>query len=239
MSGVLTGFNTDIDSEGVTYHVQTEDRGGNNPLIESLVYVRGEILAARRTEYRNLVEAGAERQAIQTLMERQHRAIVEAIRSGRIDVLTEPQLGAESDTTVKRRAPAVVPRNGGDGAQPAARSQKTLDEVIAEWLAEQQRAERIRLAVEGEAELKLGNPFSLSLKVHTHPGGAPVSGAIVAVRFLSTVTKPVKLAEGRTNHDGALELHGAVPEIEKGTALVVVTVQHSSGSDEAKFLVKK
>jgi hypothetical protein len=234
---VLTGYNTDIDFDGVTYHVQTEDRGGGKPLIESLVYVGGEILAARRTEYRNLLDVGAEKGAIQTLMEHQHRAIVDAIKHGRITVLTEPQVGAESDTTVSRRAPQVN-TVAAEPANALPRSQKTLDEVIAEWLAEQQRTERIRLTIDGGEELSLGGPFSLTVQVRTVPGDAPVNGAQVYVRFLSTATKPVKLAEGRSDDGGKLTLRGNVPDIERGTALVVVSAQHASGSDEAKFLVK-
>jgi hypothetical protein len=235
---VLTGYNTDIDFDGVTYHVQTEDRGGGNPLIESLVYVGGEILAARRTEYRNLLEVGAEKSAIQTLMEHQHRAIVDAIKNGRITVLTEPQVGAESDTTVKGRSPLQANTVVADAANTLPRSQKTLDEVIAEWLAEQQRTERIRIAIEGGADLSLGAAFALAIVVRTTPGDAPVAGAQVFIRFLSTATKPVKLAEGRTDDAGKVSLRGSVPDIERGTALVVVTAQHASGSDEAKFLVK-
>ena len=92
---MLTGYNTEVEFDGVVFHVQTEDRGAGNPLIESLVYMRGEILATRRTEYRELLDVGADRNAIQTLMERQHRVIVESIRQGRIDLLTEPPVGAE------------------------------------------------------------------------------------------------------------------------------------------------
>ncbi len=236
---MLTGYNTDIDCDGVTYHVQTEDRGGSNPLIESLVYVGGEILAARRTEYRNLLDVGAEKGAIQTLMEHQHRAIVDAIKNGRIAVLTEPQVGAESDTTVKGRSPLTVNTMVADAANTLPRSQKTLDEVIAEWLAEQQRTERIRLTIDGGNDLSMGTPFTMAIAVRTLPGEAPVGGAQVFVRFLSTATKPVKLAEGRTDDAGQLSLRGTVPEIERGTALVVVSAQHASGSDEAKFLVKR
>lgn len=235
---MLTGYNTDIDFGGVTYHVQTEDRAGTNPLIESLVYVGGEILAARRTGYRNLLDVGAEKGAIQTLMEHQHRAIVDAIKNGRINVLTEPQVGAESDTTVKGRSPLQVTTVAADAANTLPRSQKTLDEVIAEWLAEQQHGERIRVAVEGGADLSLGASFALAIVVRTAPGDVPVAGAQVFVRFLSTATKPLKLAEGRTDESGAVSLRGSVPEIERGTAMVVVTAQHASGSDEAKFLVK-
>jgi hypothetical protein len=236
---VLTGYNTDIEFGGVTYHVQTEDRGGGNPAIESLVYVRGEILVARRTDYRNLLEAGAEKLAIQTLMERQHRAILEAIRSGRIDVLTEPQVGAEADTTVRRRSPIRPARDNGESLPPLGRSHKTLDEVIAEWLAEQQRTERLHLDVEGGGDICLGAPFELDVRIRTTPGDVAVTGAVVIVRFLSTATKPVKLAEGTSDATGYLRLTGDVPELERGTALLVVTAQHSSGSDEAKFLVKR
>lgn len=235
---MLTGYNTDIDYDGVTYHVQTEDRGGGNPLIESLVYVGGEILAARRTEYKNLLDVGAEKGAIQSLMEHQHRAIVEAIKNGRINVLTEPQVGAESDTTVNRRSPLGGAVAVAEVANALPRSQRTLDEVIAEWLAEQQRTERIKLSVDGGDTLSLGSPFAFTVRLRTMPGEAAVAGAQVYVRFLSTATKPVKLAEGRTDEAGIVSLQGSVPEIDRGTALVVVTAQHASGSDEAKFLVK-
>ena len=44
---VITGFNTDVKYRGVVYHVQTEDKGEANPLIETLIYKGGEILGSR------------------------------------------------------------------------------------------------------------------------------------------------------------------------------------------------
>lgn len=235
---MLTGFNTDIDHEGVTYHVQTEDRGGGNPLIESLVYVRGEILATRRTEYRNLVEAGADQGAIRALMERQHKLIVDAIRIGRIDVLTEPLGGDESDTTVSRRSIASQVRLAGP-VEAARKSGRTLDEVIADWLSEQHRAERVRVQVDGGDDLHFGAPYRLRVVVRTSPGDVPVAHAQVVAKMLSTAMKPVKLAEAHSDKSGVVELDGMLPSVAKGTGLVVVTVQHPSGSDEIKFLVRR
>jgi len=40
---LITGFNTDIKHNEKVYHIQTEDKGLQNPYIESLVYVGGEI----------------------------------------------------------------------------------------------------------------------------------------------------------------------------------------------------
>lgn len=235
---MLTGFNTDIDFEGVTYHVQTEDRRGANPLIESLVYVKGEILAARRTAYRNLIEAGAESQAVQALMERQHFAIVEAIRRGRIHLLTEPETSDESDTTVNRsQRPLLAEPAPAPAVEGTAR--KTLDEVIAEWLAEQERADGIRLDVEGGERLRFGGTFPLKVTVRSAPGGSPVVGAHVLVRLLSTAGKPMELATGESDEGGRLEASVAIPSLDRGTGLVVVSAQHGNGTDEAKFLVQR
>ena len=44
---LITGFNTDVKYKGVVYHVQTEDKGVSNPLIETLIYKGGEILGSR------------------------------------------------------------------------------------------------------------------------------------------------------------------------------------------------
>ena len=52
---MITGFNTDIEVQGVTYHIQTEDKGVDTPLILSLVYDRGTILASKRSPYDDLL----------------------------------------------------------------------------------------------------------------------------------------------------------------------------------------
>jgi len=236
---VLTGFNTDIDHDGTTYHVQTEDRGSGNPLIESLVYVRGEILATRRTEYKNLLDAGGDSHLIKTLMERQHRAIVDAIRAGRIDLLTAPPVALEEDATATRRAQEEpLPISPAD-IEAAKRSHKSLDEVIGDWLAEQQEGERVKLRVKGGDSLVFGTGFSLAVTVATSPGDRPVAGAKVVARFLSTERRPTPIAEATTDEAGSATLAGDVPTQEKGTGLVVVSTHHDLGDDEAKFLVKR
>lgn len=79
---MITGFNTDVKFQGVVYHVQTEDKGEANPLIETLIYKGGEILASRRLPYSDLIR-GHDEPAITRLMEEQHKGMIVEIKRGR------------------------------------------------------------------------------------------------------------------------------------------------------------
>lgn len=81
---VLAGFNTDIEFDGKTYHVQTEDKGAPANMIMSLVYEKGTILASKRTTYEDVV--GLQRE-IAERVQRQHKLICAAIRAGRLEDL--------------------------------------------------------------------------------------------------------------------------------------------------------
>lgn len=84
---MITGFNTDIEHKGVVYHVQTEDKGLDSPIILSLVYVGGTILASKRSPYEDLIATGFSDEVLAERLKRQHRLICAAINSGRIDDL--------------------------------------------------------------------------------------------------------------------------------------------------------
>jgi hypothetical protein len=83
--GVITGFNTDVKYRGVVYHVQTEDRGDINPLIETLIYKGGEILASRRLPYADVLADQRDEAAITKLMEDQHKGMIMEIKRGKFD----------------------------------------------------------------------------------------------------------------------------------------------------------
>ena len=83
---MITGFNTDVKHAERVYHVQTEDRGVANPVIESLVYVGGEILLSKKSPYKDLITGDrVDEKALREMMDLQHRRVIEAIRRGRLD----------------------------------------------------------------------------------------------------------------------------------------------------------
>lgn len=84
---MITGFNTDINYEGITYHVQTEDKGLATPLILSLVYDGGTILASKRSPYDDLLAGEFDEKILTDRLQRQHKLICAAVQAGRIEDL--------------------------------------------------------------------------------------------------------------------------------------------------------
>jgi len=89
---VITGFNTDVRHEGNVYHVQTEDGGKDNPILESLIYVGGTIVAKKLTPYPAQIEEEARQATLAALLKRQHQVIIAAIKAGRIEDLIRHSL---------------------------------------------------------------------------------------------------------------------------------------------------
>ncbi|HSD66587.1 MAG TPA: hypothetical protein VLF95_07790 [Vicinamibacteria bacterium] len=87
---MITGFNTDVKHRGLVYHVQTEDKGKVNPLIETLIYKGGEILASRRLPYAELIRDSDAEAAISRLMEEQHKAMILEVKRGKFAPSEEP-----------------------------------------------------------------------------------------------------------------------------------------------------
>jgi hypothetical protein len=103
---MITGFNTDVQHEGQVYHVQTEDRGHNNPVLESLVYIGGTIVAKKLTPYAEQLSQGADEQMIAGLLKRQHQVMIAAIKTGRVHELM--QRYASQQPVVEKPRPLVA-----------------------------------------------------------------------------------------------------------------------------------
>ncbi len=115
---MITGFNTDVNFQGITYHVQTEDKGLATPLILSLVYDRGTILASKRSAYDDLVEKGFDEKALTERLQKQHKTICAAIRAGRMEELKE--MTAKDSAARRKNSP---------GEKKSVSRQKTVSAV--------------------------------------------------------------------------------------------------------------
>ena len=156
---MITGANTNVRHRGVVYHVQTEDSGRANPHIISHLYHGGTILASEKTEYADKVGEDDLEAVVRGLIETQHQQMLDRLKGGDFDALIAERLGeatddgmeqTDSDAPESQPAPVQCERPGEKVApRPAPRaerafgdgivSQKPLDEVILEYLAEKAR----------------------------------------------------------------------------------------------------
>jgi hypothetical protein len=88
---MLFGHNTNVAVAGITYHVQTEDRGAAQAMIDTTVYFQGRVLHRRTNNYHDLLPLDPKREhALKLRVDEQHRAVVEEIRSGALKIAVPP-----------------------------------------------------------------------------------------------------------------------------------------------------
>jgi len=74
VSKVFHEFSSNITVDNVTYHVQTEDMGEKTARIVSSVYLKGEVLFSRKSDYSHLVSLKEFKEKLAGLMESFHKA---------------------------------------------------------------------------------------------------------------------------------------------------------------------
>jgi hypothetical protein len=235
---VITGYNTDVKHGSRVFHIQTEDKGATNPFIESHVYVGGEIIGTRRTPYADLLQKGQDDQALQERMEQQHRTMIAAIQKGKFDgpngSLRVPEGMSGKEAAGERPPPPTPPT-----VAAQAPGDRTLDQVILEYLASELTQEQVDVTLSPAPNLHAGDAVTLTLKAESSLSHQPIAGATVQVRILSTFAKPAVVFQGKTAADGSCAVRFAVPAFSDGNAAAVLRVSSSAGSTELKYSVKR
>ncbi len=224
---MITGFNTDIKHNDKVYHIQTEDKGLQNPYIESLVYVGGEILASKKTSYAEQAKTGVDEKWIGSLMEQQHRTMIAAIKRGRFD---SPADATKITSGVGKTL--EVPADAID-------EDKTLDQVIIDYLASEAEVEHLELSLLSTADFYAGAPVELRVAAKRSLSQNPIAAAAIEVKVISTVEAPRVIFKGKTAADGTAVIRCTIPPFKEGTAAVIISAQSPIGNDEIKQLVKR
>jgi len=82
---MLPGFNHNIKYRDKIFHVQTEDNGEDNPLIISHIFVGGNIIATKKTDYSNLLGKEDIASELKVIMENQHKELIKDLITGKFD----------------------------------------------------------------------------------------------------------------------------------------------------------
>jgi hypothetical protein len=87
---VEKGFNSDVVFKGMSFHVQTEDWGRENPYLVSRVYQNGAVIKSIKTPYAEvlgnsrLLRLSEDTQAIRLALREQHQRILDLLLSGQL-----------------------------------------------------------------------------------------------------------------------------------------------------------
>ena len=238
---MITGYNTDIKHGNRVFHVQTEDKGTDNPFVESLVYVGGEIVASKKTPYADTAKGGGQA-AIQEIMETQHRKMIAAVQRGRFDADTKTSRPSEKSDSFDLRPPSDLHVEIPPGVVVVDKApkveEKTLDQVILDYLASEVSQEHLDLTLYSSPDFYLGETVEMRLKAETSLSRRPIIGAAILIKVISTVDKPVIVYQGKTTADGSCTATCKLPTYRSGNAALIIQATSDAGSSEIKYLLR-
>lgn len=77
-----TGYNQNISYRGEVYHIQTEDGGRKNPVITTILFKGGVIIASRKVSYSDIIRSDKLDQVVKELIKEQHTGMLRDLRAG-------------------------------------------------------------------------------------------------------------------------------------------------------------
>lgn len=207
---MLFGHNTDVKAGETVYHVQTEDRGTANALIDTTVYCRGRVLHRRTNNYIDLLPLDPGREEVlRKRIDDQHRAVTEEIRSGALHLVPPPMPLQEKAAANK--------------AESAAHSHAVAEPALAmelinakSWLA--------------------GKRANLHVAVRKKQNGEAVSGALVTARIDGAAN--VTEFSTETGADGQAHLEFEMPRLAAAEPALVIEASQAHSKGQLKFQLR-
>ncbi len=86
----MTGLSAQIQHQGHTYYVQTQDMGHRANYVESLIYRSGKLLTSRKTLYTQYLGSPDVKEKIAAIMHDQHEMILREVAEGKFDHFLAP-----------------------------------------------------------------------------------------------------------------------------------------------------
>jgi hypothetical protein len=124
---MLVGYNTNVPYKGNLYHVQTEDSGIKNPVIITLLYYKGSILASKRVSYASLAGSPDYKEKVRELMKEQHKAMIKELIRGVHTSDSPPGAAPEAGDAGKSEPPRPRP-------ELQSQLSTSLDDVLLDFI---------------------------------------------------------------------------------------------------------
>lgn len=209
---MVFGHNTNVTVAGTTFHVQTEDRGSANALIDTIVYCRGRVLHRRTNNYFDLLPLDPDReQRLKRRVTDQHQGILDEIRSGSLQ-LAPPAISTAPSTptdTLARANSTPVPAVAGDAIALELLNAKS-------WLS--------------------GRHALLDVAVRLKDGGAVLIGATVTAR-IEGAAEPAEFTT-ETEAYGQARLKFDMPRLASEEPALVIEARFGAARGHVRFQLR-
>ena len=231
---MLFGHNTNVEVSGITYHVQTEDRGTANALIDTTVHCRGRVMHRRTNNYFDLLplDAGGE-EALRRRIDEQHSVVLDEMSSGKLHLPPPPP------EPPPRQAGASLPNAHASAAEPseanAGPSAAALDAAATEAHVEEASLPaptHLKLELLNAKNWLRGTKASLQILVRDGTSHT-VSGANVSVR-VNGVSGPVEFL-ARSDAEGRASLDFEMPRLSSGDIALYILGSYGTAQGQLRF----
>lgn len=222
---MVFGHNTNVKLAGVTYHVQTEDRGEIHSLIDTTVYFHGRVLHRRTNNYFDLLPLNEDSlQALKLRLDEQHQTVLEEMQSGALQLAVPQPTAAMSRAQQTPASSALAPSQEISpspekvGSGPVARRPRKLTIDLTNprsWLSAKRAA--LQLLVKEES-------------------GDPVSGAKIDVHIDGSAEHQIYSAV--TGSNGLALIEFAMPRITAAEAAIAIHAEEKEARGHLKFSLR-
>ena len=213
---MIYGHNSNVKVAANTFHVQTEDRGEANSLIDTTVYYQGRVLHRRTNNYSDLLPLNEDRaQALKLRLDDQHAMVMEELRSGVLQLAlpVAPPPAAEK-APVARAAPSTAQSAGVGNASGAA----------------------------AKLEVEILNPKAwlsgkhVTLQIQVRENGAGVAKAKVHVEIEGSAEETD--FTGETAPNGKTQIEFEMPRLSGGDAAMIIRAEGQQAQGQLRFTMR-
>lgn len=213
---MIYGHNSNVKVADNTFHVQTEDRGEANSLIDTTVYCQGRVLHRRTNNYSDLLPLNEDRaQALKLRLDDQHTTVMEEIRSGVLQ-LALPIAPATTATKapVAVAAPSTV-QNGSVGNVSGAPAKLEVEILNPKaWLS--------------------GKHVILQIQVRENGVGVAKAKVRVEIEGSAEATD----FTGETAPNGKTQIEFDMPRLSGGDAAMIIRAEAKQAQGQLRFALR-
>ncbi len=233
---MITGFNTDVEHDGVIYHVQTEDKGLQTPIILSLVYTGGAILASKRAPYDDLIAGGFSNEALAERLQRQHKLICAAVHAGRIEELKKL---SERDPSKQSTGPLKSKEVVADERPATEKAESVSTDAPDRFAIDEETRSGLWIRLLDDKELRAGDAVTLRLEVTKWDAGGqePAGKASITVKLLGSSFQPAS-AFSTTDSNGRSSISVTLPLFSTGRGAILIRAEADGEVAEVRRIIQ-